>query len=323
MTKLQLSLGCIKYDRTRALFDGDLLPEGIDLITKEIVDHDSFWLIPIRYKIFDVAEMPLTNYIIGLDEGHTDLIALPIFPSRSFRHSTLYINKHADIRTPKDLEGKRIGIGNYFGSTTLWTRGLLREQHQVSLEDIRWVTKNKVSGEKIPKGIQLTVLDAEQNMERLLEAGEIDALITERPPAAYGKAGSVMRLFENYKDTEMEYYQSTGIFPIRHVLVVKREIVEKHPWVSQSLCTMFSLAKRRAYLDRMFDGHSQYMLPFMQNAIAETKRVFGSEDVWKYGLTNNEATLSAFTKYCFDQGYTKKLYSFEQLFTKDSMDLLT
>ncbi len=318
--KLQLSLGCIKYDRTRAVLDGNLVPEGIDLVTREIVDHDSFWLIPIRYRIFDVAEMPLTNYVIGLDEGKTDLIALPIFLSRSFRHSTLYINNKANIRNPKDLEGKRVGIGNYFGSTTLWARGLLNDQYQVNLKAIHWVTKNKVPQDKIPDSINLQFLEENQNMEQLLEASEIDAYISERPPQAYKHAAHISRLFEKYKNEEIQCYQKTNIFPIRHVLVVKRGIYEQNPWIGQSLYKLFDSAKKEAGLDRMFDGHSKFMLPSMQYAIAETKRIFG-EDYWPYGLEKNSATLTAFTKYCYDQGYTSKHYKVEELFAPHVMSV--
>jgi 4,5-dihydroxyphthalate decarboxylase len=311
--KLQLSLGCIRYDRTRAVLDGSLAPEGIDLLTREIVDHDSAWLLPIRYRIFDVAEMPLTNYVIGLDEGHTDLIALPIFLSRSFRHSTLYINKKANVRQPRDLEGKRVGIGNYFGSTTLWARGLLSDQYQVDLGAIRWVTRNKVAQDKIPPGAQLEIYEGTQSMEQLLEAGEIDALVSERPPRAFRRTEHIARLFETYKDEEIRSYQETGIFPIRHVLVVKRALLEAHPWIGQSLYKLFELAKKEAAPDRMFDGHSRIMLPSLQYAIAETKRIFGA-DCWPYGLDRNAATLDALTRYCHDQGYTARHWRAEDLF---------
>ncbi|HWL29990.1 MAG TPA: hypothetical protein VNQ97_13900 [Burkholderiaceae bacterium] len=309
--ELQLSLGCIRYDRTRGVLDASIVPEGIDLVTTEIVDHDSSWLVPIRYRIFDAAEMPLTNYVIGLDEGRTDLIALPIFLSRSFRHSTLYINGKAGIRSPKDLEGKRIGIGNYFGSTTLWARGLLSDRYQVDLESIHWVTRSKVPQDKIPASASLRFHEGSTSLEQLLEAGDIDALVSERPP----QQGSVhvSRLFEDYKKEETRYYQETNIFPIRHVLVVKRDVYEKNPWVGPSLYKLFDLAKKEAGLDRMFDGHSGFMLPALQYAIAETKRIFG-DDCWPYGLGKNGATLKAFARYCHEQGYTSRHYEVEELF---------
>lgn len=318
--KLQLSLGCIRYDRTRAVLDGSLAPEGIALLTREIVDHDSAWLLPIRYRIFDVAEMPLTNYVIGLDEGRTDLIALPVFLSRSFRHSTLYINRNARIRDPGDLEGKRVGIGNYFGSTTLWARGLLHEQYGVDLNAIRWVTRNKVAQDKLPAGTQLECIDGNASMEQLLEAGEIDALVSERPPRAYRQAAHIARLFEEYKDEEIRFYQETKIFPIRHVLVVKRQIHETHPWIGQSLYKLFDLARKEAAPDRMFDGHSRIMLPSLQYAIAETKRIFGA-DCWPYGLERNGATLDAFTRYCHHQGYTSRHWRAEDLFAPHVMSV--
>lgn len=311
--KLRLSLACVRYDRTRAVLEGTLAPEGIDLVTREIVDHDSTWLLPIRYRIFDVAEMPLSNYAVGVDEGRTDLIALPIFLSRSFRHSTLYVNAKAGIRQPGDLEGKRVGIGNYFGSTTLWARALLRDQYRVDLSAIRWVTKNKVPAGKVPASAKLEVIDTTRSMEDLLEAGEIDALVSERPPRAYRRTDQVSRLFENYKDEEIRYYQQTGVFPIRHVLVVKREILEANPWVGQSLYKLFDLAKNEAAPDRMFDGHSRLMLPSLQYAIAETKRIFGA-DCWPYGLEKNVGTLAAFTRHCREQGYTSRNLTAEDLF---------
>ena len=311
--KPQLSLACIKYDRTRAVLDGSLAPEGIDLLVREIVDHDSYWLLPIRYRIFDVAEMPLTNYLIGLDQGHTDLIALPVFLSRSFRHSTFYINRKSRINTPKDLEGKRVGIGNYFGSTTLWARGLLSDNYLVDLNAVKWVTKNKVAQEMLPSSVNLEIFEGSKSLEEMLETGEIDAYISERPPLAFRRAEHISRLFDNYKHAEIDYFQKTNIFPIRHVLVVKREIYEKHPWVGQSLYKLFDIAKKEAGLNRMFDGHSKFMLPSLQFAIEETKRIFG-EDCWPYGLAKNISTLEAVTKYCHEQGYTSKNYKVQDLF---------
>ncbi len=311
--KLQLSLACIRYDRTRALLDGSLEPEGIKLTVREIVDHDSYWLLPIRYRIFDVAEMPISNYVIGLDQGHTDLIALPIFLSRSFRHSTLYINRNANIRTPNDLEGKRIGVGNYFGSTTLWARGLLSDYYQVNLGAIQWITKSKVANQQLPSSVNLQVLEGDQSLEQMLVTGEIDALVSERPPSGFKRGANITRLFENYKSEEITFFQKTGIFPIRHVLVMKREIYEKNPWIGQSLYKLFDMAKNEASLNRMFDGHSRFMLPSLQYAIAETKRIFG-EACWPYGLEKNTATLEALTKYCHDQGYTARRYEVQELF---------
>ncbi|VCU70897.1 4,5-dihydroxyphthalate decarboxylase [Pigmentiphaga humi] len=290
----------------------------MELVTKEIVDHDSSWLAPIRYRIFDAAEMPLTNYVIGLDEGRTDLIALPVFLSRAFRHSTLYINGRAGIRAPKDLEGKRVGIGNYFGSTTLWARGLLQDQYQVDLSAIHWVSKNKVPPDRIPASVSLQVFEGNRSMEELLDAGDIDAFISERPPQAYKRAAHVSRLFEKYKNDEIQYYRETKIFPIRHVLVVKRELYERHPWIGQSLYKLFDLAKKEADPDRMFDGHSRFMLPALQYAIAETKRIFG-EDCWPYGVEKNRATLDAFTRYCHEQGYTSRRHEVEELFAPHVM----
>ncbi|MGE4240486.1 hypothetical protein [Ramlibacter sp.] len=313
MPKLRLSLACIRYDRTRAVLDGSMTPEGIDLAVREIVDHDSFWLLPIRYRIFDVAEMPLTNYVIGLDQGHTDLIALPVFLSRSFRHSTLYVNRNSNMRAPKDLEGKRVGIGNYFGSTTLWARGLLSDEYGVDLSAVRWVTKSKVAREKLPASVNLQVLEGNESLEQMLEAGEVDAFVSERPPAAFRRTAHVVRLFEDYKNDEIAFYRKTNIFPIRHVLVVKRDIYEKNPWMAQSLYKLFDLAKNEAGLHRMFDGHSRLMLPSLQYAIAETKRIFG-DDCWPYGLDKNKATLEALTKHCHDQGYTSRRYTVDELF---------
>ena len=311
--KLHLSLACIKYDRTRAVFDGSLAPEGIDLLVREIVDHDSYWLLPIRYRIFDVAEMPLTNYLIGLDQGHTDLIALPVFLSRSFRHSTFYINRKSIINTPKDLEGKRVGIGNYFGSTTLWARGLLSDNYLVDLNAVKWVTKNKVAQDMLPVSVNLEILEGSKSLEEMLEIGEIDAYISERPPLAFRRVEHISRLFDTYKHAEIDYFQKTNIFPIRHVLVVKREIYEKHPWVGQSLYKLFDIAKKEAGLNRMFDGHSKFMLPSLQYAIEETRRIFG-EDCWPYGIAKNIATLEAVTKYSYEQGYTSKHYKVQELF---------
>lgn len=311
--KLQLSLACIRYDRTRSILDGDLLPEGIDLAVREIVDHDSFWLLPIRYRIFDIAEMPLVNYVIGLDQGHTDLLALPIFPSRSFRHSTMYIRSQAGIKTPKDLEGRRVGIGNYFGSTTLWARGLLSEQYQVDLSSIDWVTRSNVARDRLPDSVRLQIVQGEASLEQMLEEGTIDAFISERPPAAFKRSAEVGRLFPDYKTEEIAFYQRTGIFPIRHVVVVKRAILERHPWVGQSLYKLFDLAKSEARLEKMFDGHSRFMLPNLQYAIAETRRVFG-DDCWPYGLEKNVATLEALATHCHEQAYTSRRHAVSEWF---------
>lgn len=318
--QLDLSLACIRYDRTRGVLDGSLTAEGIHLRVREIVDHDSYWLLPMRYRIFDVAEMPLSNYIIGLDEGRKDLVALPVFLSRSFRHSTLYVNRRRDIASPEHLNGKRVGIGNYFGSTTLWVRGLLSEHYQVDLNSIDWYTRTRVAPDKLPAGVNLQVLGEGQDLEYMLEAGEIDAYVSERPPQAFGRSAHIGRLFENYKHEEIECYQASKVFPIRHVLVLKRDLCERHPWVAQSLYKLFDRAKNEAGLNRMFDGHSRLMLPSLQHAIAETRRIFG-EDCWPYGLERNMPTLEAALRYCHEQGYTARRHRVSDLFASHVMSV--
>ena len=313
---LQLSLACVRYDRTRAILSGDLRPEGVELSVREIVDHDSNWLLPMRYRIFDVAEMPITNYLIGLDQGHADLVAIPVFLSRSFRHSTLYINRDSGISTPKDLEGKRVGIGNYFGSTTLWARGLLAEQYKVHLDAIIWVTKNTVDRTKLPSSVRLEQVGQGKDFSEMLESGEIDALISERPPRCFNPSLHVARLFPRYKTEEIEFYRNTNIFPIRHVLVIKRSIYEANPWVAQSLYKMFDLAKNATGIRHMFDGHSKLMLPSLQYAIAETRKVFG-DDCWPYGIERNKNTLEALTRYCHEQGYTSRRFGVQEIFVSN------
>jgi 4,5-dihydroxyphthalate decarboxylase len=221
MHKLQLTLACGRYDRTQPLIDGRVQLEGVDLTFLPLRPGETFWRM-LKHGEFDVSEMSLSSYTILRSEGDTRFIAIPVFPSRIFRHSALYVRSDAAIESPEDLKGNRVGVGDYQMTAAVWVRGFLTHEYGVKPEDIVWVTGKPIRSIRPPDGVRVESIPAVTTLEAMLQRGEIDALISVMIPSGFGK--TVRRLFRDSRKVEIEYYRKTRIFPIMHTLVLKTDL---------------------------------------------------------------------------------------------------
>jgi 4,5-dihydroxyphthalate decarboxylase len=314
MAKLKITLACGNYDRTRALMDGSIQPEGIDLNYIPLGPGEIFWRM-LNNEEFDASEMSLSTYTILRSEGDQRFIALPVFPSRIFRHSAIYINASAGIERPQDLKGKRIGVGDYQMTAAVWVRGLLNHEYQTAPEELRWVVGNPVCpGITLPARVLIERITPGQSLEMMLEAGEIDALISVVIPQPFrSKSPHVKRLFPNYREVETDYYRRTRIFPIMHTFVLTTELFQKEPWVAISLYKAFVQAKDLNY-GLLYDSNAlRTSLPWLVDEIESTRSIFG-EEIWDYSIEGSQPTLEAFVQYLDEQGLTERRMKVEELF---------
>lgn len=331
MTRLRLSYaGTYDYDRTRALADGTVRPEGIDLnfmILPTI--EDVFWRTA-RYQDFDSSEFSFQSYLVAKASSQGDglpLIAIPVFPSRVFRHSAIYVNAQAGIDKPEDLKGKTVGAPEYQMTAITWVRGILQHEYGIHPEDIKaWRTggleqPGRVEKLKLdlPPGVKVQPIPSDQTLSDMLEKGEIDALITARMPSCFAQGSpNVRRLLEDYATVEKEYYKKTGIFPIMHVVVIRKDVYEANRWIARNLQHAFEEAKNVALKQAYEIGVLQFTMPWMIPAIEEQRSIFGG-DPWPYGVEQNVKTIEALAQYSYEQGLSKRKIGVEELFAPETL----
>ena len=326
MSKLKLSLGCWNYDRTRALMDGSVQPDGIDLNYLNMPVEETFFRM-MRHREFDCAEISLSSYSVSLGKAERPFVAIPIYPSRFFRHSCIYVNADAGIREPKDLIGKRIGTPEYQMTAPVWIRGILSDHYGVPVDSVTYHTGGvEETGrlEKVkldlPPNIRVEPIGPTQTLSQMLLDGEIDALHTARMPSSFlSGGGRVKRLFENYVDVERQYFRETGIFPIMHTVAIRRDVYEANRWVAQSLYKAFVQAQRRTYEDLQETAALKAMLPWLTAHLEDARQEMG-DDFWPYGLERNRKTLETFLRYHFEQGLSKRLLTPDELFAPESLE---
>ena len=326
MANLRLSFGCWDYDRTRPLLDGTVRVDGIDLVYLIMPVEETFFRM-LRNREFDVAELSLSSYTVSLFREPNPFIAIPVWPSRFFRHSSIYINTQSGIREPGDLAGKRIGNPEYQMTAPVWIRGLLQDEYGVPVDSPTYVTGGEEEpgrDEKIkldlPPGIRVQPIGASQTLSSMLAEGEIAALQTARMPSTYlTRPDRVRRLFENYAETEKDYFRRTRIFPIMHTVAIRRELYEAHPWIAMSLYKAFAQAQRIAYENLYQTAALKTMLPWLTAHVEEARRELG-EDFWPYGFHANRHVLDTFLRYHHEQGLSKRRLAPEDLFAPETME---
>src|SRR5712691_10100422 len=310
MHKLKLTIACGRYDRTQALIDGRVVPEGVDLTFIPLRPGETFWRM-LNHNEFDVSEMSLSSYTILRSEGDTRFIAIPVFPSRVFRHSAVYVRADSGIERPEDLKGKRVGVGDYQMTAAVWVRGFLTHEYGVTPEDVVWVTGKPIRSIKPPDGIRLESIPADTTLEAMLERGEIDALTSVMIPSGLGK--TVRRLFRDSRKVEIEYYKKTRIFPIMHTLVLKTSLYEEKPWLAASFYRAFCRARDLAY-QHMYDTDALTVsLPWIIDDVESTRGIFGPQ-IWDYSLEGSRPTLDALVSYLHEQKLSRRKMSVEELF---------
>lgn len=319
MYKIDLTIACEPYDRTAALFSGDVLVEGCRVTMVSLHAEELFLRTTTRHE-FDVSEMSLSSYMLATFRGGFPYVAIPVFPSRVFRHSAIYVNTASGIVVPADLRGKTVGVPEYQMTAAVWARGLLSDEYGVRAEEMRWRTgglEHPGRVEKIPlampPGFDVQPIDSGQRLSDLLASGELDAIISARVPSCLGRTPRVARLFPDYKTAERAYFGKTGFFPIMHVVVVRRRLVEQHPWLPSSLFKAFSQAKAASMVRLGEIGALAVALPWLVAEYEETVREMGP-DYWPYGIVPNQAVLAAVVRYAEEQGLTGRRLTVEELF---------
>ena len=326
MSRLRLTLACWDYDRTRALAEGRVQPDGIDLNYLSLPVEETFFRM-LRHREFDAAEMSLSSYSVTLARPDPPFIAIPVFPSRFFRHSCLFVSAKSGIREPAQLAGKRLGSPEYQMTAPVWIRGILSDEYGVRVEDVQHVTGGEEEpgrDEKVkldlPPGIRVERIGPTQTLSKMLADGEIDALATARAPSTFRtRPDDVKRLFEDFVDVERAYFRRTRIFPIMHVVAIRRDVYRAHPWVAQSLYKAFVEAQRRTYRDLEETAALKAMLPWLTAHVEETRREMG-DDWWAYGLEPNRHVLDTFLRYHHEQGLSKTRLAPEQLFAPETLE---
>jgi 4,5-dihydroxyphthalate decarboxylase len=326
VSKLRLTFGCWNYDRTRALMDGRIRPDGIELNYLNMPVEETFFRM-LRHREFDVAEMSLSSYVVSLFREPQPFIAIPVFPSRLFRHSSIYVNAASGIREPKDLIGKRIGNPEYQMTAPAWIRGILADHHGVPVDSVTYFTGGEEEpgrSEKIkldlPAAIKVQRIGPDQTLSVMLAEGDIDALYTARMPSSFARGdGRVKRLFEDFVPVERQYFRDTGIFPIMHTVVIRRDVYEQNRWVAQSLYKALCEAQRETYRDLSETAALKAMLPWLIAHVEEARREFG-DDFWPYGLERNHKTLDTFLRYSHEQGLSKRKLEPGDLFAPEALE---
>ncbi|HLH76470.1 MAG TPA: ABC transporter substrate-binding protein [Candidatus Binataceae bacterium] len=321
MSQLKVSFACGLYDRMLALYTGEVRPVGIDLnflaidSPRDIFDRMGGGL------EFDACEMSSSEYISRLAGGDCPLVAIPVFPSRVFRHSFICVNRKAGIKSAKDLEGKRVGVPLYTMTAAVFIRGLLQHEYGVDLSRIQWVqgainsagAHGRPSAPPLLRPVHIEINDSGKSLNQLLVEGKIDAIAGTSVPAAIRTNPDIVRLFPNYREVEKQYYKRTGIFPIMHLVVIRRELYQQHRFVASSLYEAMCDAKKIALSKMRYAGATRYMLPWLSDDLEEIDQLFGA-DPWPYGIEANRPTLEALVNYLVEQGLIDRPLPLDQIF---------
>ncbi|HZT52641.1 MAG TPA: hypothetical protein VFA22_11930 [Stellaceae bacterium] len=319
MADLRLTFACGPYDRTQALRDGSLKPEGIDLTYITLQPAEIFWRM-LQFGEFDASEMSLSNYTSLVSAGDARFVAIPVFPSRVFRHGYFFVNIEKGIRSPEDLRGRRGGVPEYSMTAAVFMRGLLQHEYGVRPAEIDWVQgRADRLGRALPKDVRLTQAPAGTELGDLLERGEIDFLMTANNPLSFRRgAPTVRRLFPNYREIEQDYYRRTRIYPIMHTVVIRRDVYERDPWVALNLYQALQAAKERCYRLLRETGSPKASFAWLQPLIEEEQAIIGP-DWYPYGIEQNRPTLEALLQYTHEQGLSDRRLRIEELFAPSTL----
>jgi 4,5-dihydroxyphthalate decarboxylase len=319
MAALRLSFACGPYDRTQALRDGSIRPEGIELNYITLQPAEIFWRM-LQFKEFDACEMSLSNYATLVSEGNAPFIAIPVFPSRVFRHGYFFINTTKGIASGADLKGRRGGVPEYSMTAAVYMRGLMQHEFGVKPSEVEWVQgRADRLGRRLPPDIRITPAPAGVELGDLLERGEIDFLITANNPLSFRRgAKTVRRLFPNYAELEKEYYRRTKIYPIMHTVVIRRDVYERDPWVATSLYKALCEAKERCYRLLLEAGAPKASFAWLQPMIEQEQAIIG-RDWYPYGIGPNRPSIEALLQYVHEQGLAARRLAVEDLFAPSTL----
>jgi len=320
---LRVTLACGATDRTLPLILGDVRPRGIELTFLRMYPEEVFWRMT-RHAEFDAAEMSLSSYILRRSRGDDAVLAIPVFTSREFRHSCVWVRADSGIDEPKDLKGKRMGVPEYQMTAAVWIRGFLNDDYSVAPADLEWYCGGLYQPgreEKLPiniPGVDVRVITAEQTLSQMLHDGQLDAIMGPRPPSGFPGPG-VRRLFDDFKTVEADYFARTRVFPIMHTVVIRRDVLDREPWVARSLYDAFCESKRRAMAELAEPVVLFTTLPW-QIAEVESTRALMGDDYWPYGVEPNRKALETLMRYSCEQGLAQRAIDIESLFANSTLD---
>lgn len=319
MHKVPLTLAISEYDHVRELTSGAIEPEGIELTCLSLPIEEIFYRF-VSFREWDVSELSMAKYVALTSQGDASLSAIPVFPSRIFRHSAIYVRRDGGVHQPADLAGRRVGVPEWAQTAGIYVRGALMHQYGVRLEEIEWYQagvsqpgrEEKVEL-KLPPGVRLTPVP-DRTLDQMLLAGELAAVITAHPPPSFkARHPDVARLFPDILAVEEAYWRATGIFPIMHVVAIRREVLTAHPWVAMNLYRAFEEAKRRSVARALDANAPRFPVPWVFEHAARARALFG-EDFWPYGVDANRPTLEAFLRFASEQGVAHRPMGVDELF---------
>lgn len=321
MANLSVTIACGPYDRMEGIRNGTVQVEGIDVTYLAIQSPPEIFARMMKAHEFDVCEMSLSTYLSNRSRDKFPFVALPVFPSRVFRHGNIFVNRNAGIAQPRDLKGKRIGTFGYRQTASVWIRGILQDEYGVDAKSIVWVEggldtpwQGDSSKDEHPiPGITFERAKEGSTLSAMLATGEIDGLIGARIPPSLTASKDVVRLFPDYRRVEIDYFKRTGHFPIMHTLVVREDLYRNKPWVGASLFKALQQSKELAMREMRFSGAMRYMIPWLYHDIDEIDEFFGG-DPMPYGYEKNRATLETFGGYMQTQGLVDRALDIESMF---------
>jgi 4,5-dihydroxyphthalate decarboxylase len=311
--RLPLTLACGDYEIVRALKEGLVRADGIELRFHTDMDSSTRHRRMIRERAFDVCELSLSSYLMANDRGQA-LAAIPVFLHRRFRHGFIFVSADSGIDRAADLRGCKVGTNSFQATANVWMRGILEHEHHLPHRGLHWLVEQEEAVPFTPpQDLQWARTPPGRTLASMLSEGELDAVLHTDLIAPVRKHGArIKRLFPNYKELEIDYYKRTGIFPIMHTTAIKREIVDQYPWVAPSLQRAFEDAKQRAY--ERLQNPRIVPLAWYQSALEEQQALLG-EDPWAYGLgTGNQRNLQTLIQYALEQGLIARSWALAELF---------
>jgi 4,5-dihydroxyphthalate decarboxylase len=325
MSTLQLTFGCGPSDKVSAIFDGRVRVEGCTLSCFPVGPEEAFHR-AFTNQDFDLTELSASSSVLATAKRQNKYYALPIFISRVFRHSAFYIRTDRGIRSPEDLRGKLIGVPEYQMTAALWARGILSDEYGVKSHEVRWrngglniAGRDERTPISLPEEFELKTISANTTLSAMLAVGELDGIVTARAPDCFTKgAPNVARLFPDYRSAEEAYFRKTGLFPIMHLLAIRRSLIDEHRWLAASVTKAFYQAKQIALEEMQDVGVMPTMLPWLADDLRRAQSVMGS-DVWPYGVPDNRKAIEAMFRYSVEQGLSQRVITLEEFFAPGTL----
>lgn len=320
-----LTMACQAYDRMEALRSGRVSVGGAELNFLDLPVEETFFRM-LKFREFDIAEMSLSTYVLTLAEG-APFVAVPVFPSRAFRHSAVYVRQDSPVTDPADLAGATVGVPEYQITAAVWVRGIFAEHHGLDVESVRYRTGGlDVPGRveklalRLPPEVEVRPASPDETLSQMLLDGSLDAVYSARNPGPFNSRGhgGIRRLFPDPEAAEREYHARTGIFPVMHTLVIRRDVYEQHRWLARELVKACGRAKDVGLSGIGETAALRYALPWLWAEAERTRTALG-EDWWPYGFEPNRATLETFLRYSYEQGLAARHYDAEELFAPETL----